>query len=270
MTHLMFDGYGVSSKIHLGDINRLNQTINLVLYDLGLRPIAPAFLLPYDYGLIPLDEGVSSYVFLQGGHFTIHTFPLRGCYFVDLFVQETVMPARFEKVLQTYWPSLKTSSRLFTAQRDGANASETFDPALVFGPHVMANVTFKQPFTMEQSNAFLEGLIQKIGMTPITRSYSVYDQYQNPTFLSSIVMIAESHLSVHLNLKTKVMYFDIFSCKMFDYSGIQKQLATLGTVNGWHVVPRGQKHDERSAQRKAKSIVTRKTKLALNWWKEHP
>ncbi len=268
MTHLMYDGYGVATKVKLGDINRLNQTINLVLYDLGLKPISPAFLLPYDYGLIPLDEGVSSYIFFRGGHFTIHTFPLRGCYFVDLFAQESIPPAKFEKVLQTYWPTVAKKSRLFDANRDGVNASETFDPQAVFGPHVMANVTLKTPLTIEQANRFLETLIHDIGMTPITRAYSIYDQYKQPTFLSGIVMIAESHLSIHLNLKTKVMYFDIFSCKMFDYSGIQKQLAQYGQVKGWHVVPRGQQHDERSFNRVAKTTINPKTKRALNWWKD--
>jgi S-adenosylmethionine/arginine decarboxylase-like enzyme len=268
MTHLMFDGYGVKTSVKLGEINLLNQTINLVLFDLGLKPISPAFLLPYDYGLVPLDEGVSSYIFLTGGHFTIHTFPLRGCYFVDLFVQADISAKRLQTILQKYWPSDLKKSRLFDAKRDQDNHSETFDAKSVFGPHVMANVTLNKPLTIEESNRFLETLIHDIDMTPITRAYSVFDQYKNPQFLSTIVMIAESHLSIHVNLKTNTMYFDIFSCKMFDYSGIQKQLAQFGLVNGWHIVPRGQKHDERSSNRKAKNVVSVKTKKALNWWKD--
>jgi S-adenosylmethionine/arginine decarboxylase-like enzyme len=141
----MFDGYGVKAKIPLGDTSFINQTINLVLFDLGLKPISPAYLLPYDYGLIPLDEGLSSYLFLEGGHLTIHTFPLRGCFFVDLYTPQTIDKKRFEKVLQTYWPSDIKVSRSFSANRLGKNQSETFDPKAVFGPHVMATLSIKKP-----------------------------------------------------------------------------------------------------------------------------
>ena len=264
----MFDGYGVKAKIPLGDTSFINQTINLVLFDLGLKPISPAYLLPYDYGLIPLDEGLSSYLFLEGGHLTIHTFPLRGCFFVDLYTPQTIDKKRFEKVLQTYWPSDIKVSRSFSANRLGKNQSETIDPKAVFGPHVMATLSIKKPLDLSQTNKFLENLIQNIGMTPITRAYGIYDRYDQPTFLSSIVMIAESHLSIHINLKTNQMFFDIFSCKMFDYSGIQTLLKDLGSIDGWHVVPRGEKHDPRSTKRKSTISISKKTKQALNWWKE--
>ena len=264
----MFDGYGIKAKIPLGDTSFINQTINLVLFDLGLKPISPAYLLPYDYGLIPLDEGLSSYLFLEGGHLTIHTFPLRGCFFVDLYTPQTIDKKRFEKVLQTYWPSDIKMSRSFSANRLGKNQSETFDPKAVFGPHVMATLSIKKPLDLSQTNKFLENLIQNIGMTPITRAYGIYDRYDQPTFLSSIVMIAESHLSIHINLKTNQMFFDIFSCKMFDYSGIQTLLKDLGSIDGWHVVPRGEKHDPRSTKRKSTISISKKTKPALNWWKE--
>ncbi len=268
MTHLMFDGYGVKATIPLGDSNFINQTINLVLFDLKIKPISPAYLLPYDYGLVPLDEGLSSYIFLDGGHLTIHTFPLRGCYFVDLSTQVNIDPKLFQKVLQRYWPSAMEKSRLFSADRNGLNQSEPFDPKSVFGPHVMATIQLKSPINLETSNRFLEGLIQDIGMTPITRAFGLYNQYHNSTFLSSIVMIAESHLSIHVNLKQNVMYFDIFSCKMFDYASVQGLLENMGKVKSWHVVPRGEKHDPRSTNRQAKTSMSSKAKQALNWWKD--
>ncbi len=268
MTHLMFDGYGVKASIALGNSNFINQTINLVLFDLKIKPISPAYLLPYDYGLVPIDEGLSSYIFLEGGHLTIHTFPLRGCYFVDLYTQQDIDPNYFHKVLQRYWPSAKPKSRLFSANRNGINQSEAFDPKSVFGPHVMATVQLTSNTNLESTNRFLEGLIDNIGMTPITRAFGLYNQYTNPTFLSSIVMIAESHLSIHVNLQENKMYFDIFSCKMFDYARVQGLLEKMGMVKSWHVVARGEKHDPRSTKRKAKIKINSKAKVALNWWKE--
>ncbi|MFZ9703646.1 MAG: S-adenosylmethionine decarboxylase [Bacilli bacterium] len=268
MTHFMFDGYGVKSTVPLGDANFVNQTINLVLRSLNIKPISPAYLLPYDYGLVPLDEGLSSFIFLPGGHLTIHTFPLRGCYFVDLTTQTTITEKQFAKALQTYWPSDAKKSRLFSANRIGENPNQPFDPTSVFGPHVMATLSLKKALTLEAANQFLEGLIADIGMTPITRAYGIYDTYQNPTYLSSIVMIAESHLSIHLNLKTNQMFFDIFSCKMFDYAPVKTLLNKFGNLEYWHVVPRGEKHDPRSTKRKSKVALPKQTKVALNWWKE--
>ncbi len=268
MTHLMFDGYGAKAKLPLGDASFINQTINLVLFDLGIKPISPAYLLPYDYGLVPLDEGLSSYIFLEGGHFTIHTFPLRGCFFVDFYTPKDISKENFEKIIQSYLPTNPKFSRLFSANRLGPNTSETFDPKEVFGPHVMATLQLGSLMTLETTNTFLEDLISKIGMTPITRAYGIYNRYKDPTYLSSIVMIAESHLSIHLNLKTKQMFFDIFSCKMFDYSQIQSNLKKLGNLQSWHVVPRGEKHDPRSTKRTSHLLLPNKTKQALNWWKE--
>lgn len=270
MTHFMFDGYGVKSNVPLGDANFINQTINLVLLTLKLKPVSPAYLLPYDYGLVPLDEGLSSFIFLPGGHLTIHTFPLRGCYFVDLTTQATINEKQFAKALQKYWPSDAKKSRLFSSNRNGENPVASFDPTSVFGPHVMATLKLKQPLTLETANRFLEGLIADIGMTPITRAYGIYDQYKQPSFLSSLVMIAESHLSIHLNLETKEMYFDIFSCKMFDYAPVKEMLASFGQLQYWHVVPRGEKHDPRSTNRMSKVKLSKQTKTALNWWKERP
>jgi S-adenosylmethionine/arginine decarboxylase-like enzyme len=132
----------------------------------------------------------------------------------------------------------------------------------------MATLSLQKTFTLSETNAFLEGLIQKIGMTPITRAYGIHDRYDQPKFLSSIVMIAESHLSIHINLKTNQMFFDIFSCKMFEYSSIQKLLTQFGSLDSWHVVPRGEKHDPRSSKRQSKLSIPKKTKQALNWWKD--
>jgi S-adenosylmethionine/arginine decarboxylase-like enzyme len=81
-------------------------------------------------------------------------------------------------------------------------------------------------------------------------------------------MIAESHLSIHINQKTNQMFFDIFSCKMFDYSSIQNILKELGNIESWHVVARGEKHDPRSTKRKSRISISQKSKRALNWWKE--
>jgi S-adenosylmethionine/arginine decarboxylase-like enzyme len=268
MTHFMLDAYGVKATIKLNQTHFINAILNVILLDLNLKPISPAFLLPYDYGLVPLDEGLSSYIFLQGGHLTIHTFPLRGCYFVDLFTPITIDQKKLIATFQKYLPFAIKPSRSFMSLRQPAT-DEKFDPQDVFGPHVLATFTPKQPLTLLDTNQLLEGLIRDIGMTAITRSFSLYDNYQDPKYLSGIVMIAESHLSVHQNLKTGEVFFDIFSCKMFDYGSLKTRLGErFGKVHSFQVIARGEKHDPRSAQRKSKATLSTKVKKALNIWKD--
>lgn len=270
MTHYMLDGYGVATTLPLGQADFVNETFNRILLELKLTPISPAFLLPYDYGLVPVDDGLSSFVFLKGGHATIHTFPLRGVYFVDIFSQDTLDETTVSHVFSTFLPYDTTLSRFFSVQRNLPVLSEQFNAADVFGPHVLARFNPQRNLQLEEANRFLERLIADIGMTPITRSFSILDRYQNPTFLSSIVMIAESHLSIHQNLQTHEVWFDIFSCKMFDYASVEALLAhAFGTVDYFSTIPRGQKHDERSSHLSNSKKLDEKTKEALNQWKNN-
>jgi S-adenosylmethionine/arginine decarboxylase-like enzyme len=52
-----------------------------------LNPIAPPNIIPYYYGKVKEDIGISAFILLEGGHVTIHTFPKRECYFIDCFTQ---------------------------------------------------------------------------------------------------------------------------------------------------------------------------------------
>ena len=270
MTHYMLDGYGVHASLPLRQADFVNETLNRILLELHLTPISPAFLLPYDYGLVPVDDGLSSFIFLQGGHATIHTFPLRGVYFVDIFSQTNLEEANVTHVFNTFLPFNPAISRSFSVQRDKPVHSEQFNSSEVFGPHVLARFNPQRNVSLEEANRFLEGLIADIGMTPITRSFSLLDRYQNPTYLSSIVMIAESHLSIHQNLQTHEVWFDIFSCKMFDYASVSSLLEhAFGKVDYFSTIPRGQKHDERSTHLTNSKKLDIKTKEALNQWKNN-
>ena len=84
MKHVMLDCYGANER-ELDDVKLINEILNKLVYKLKLRPIEPPHLLPYYYGSVKEDIGVSAKMLLLGGHVTIHTFPLRTCYFVDIF-----------------------------------------------------------------------------------------------------------------------------------------------------------------------------------------
>ena len=84
MKHIMLDCYGANER-QLDDVKLINELLNKLVYKLKLKPIEPPHLLPYYYGSVKEDIGVSGKLLLLGGHVTIHTFPLRTCYFVDIF-----------------------------------------------------------------------------------------------------------------------------------------------------------------------------------------
>mgnify|MGYP003319462097 CR=1 FL=1 len=81
---MTLDCYGANER-PLDDVKFINELLNKLVYKLQIKPIEPPHLLPYYYGTVKEDIGVSGKMLLLGGHVTIHTFPLRTCYFVDIF-----------------------------------------------------------------------------------------------------------------------------------------------------------------------------------------
>ena len=84
MKHMTLDCYGANER-PLDDVKFINEILNKLAYKLKINPIEPPHLLPYYYGSVKEDIGISGKMLLLGGHVTIHTFPLRTCYFIDIF-----------------------------------------------------------------------------------------------------------------------------------------------------------------------------------------
>ena len=76
---------------------------------------------------------------------------------------------------------------------------------------------------METFFDFLENLVSKINMDPICRTTVLKSSPVNPKYLSAIIVIAQSHISLHYNYETKKIYADIFSCAPFDYSSLDEE-----------------------------------------------
>ncbi|MCX6561209.1 MAG: hypothetical protein NTZ26_11945 [Candidatus Aminicenantes bacterium] len=76
MYHFTLDAFrGFRSR--LDDIHLVHEVLDEIPLRLGLKALMPPFVLPYYNGVIPEDCGISAFVFLAGGHFTIHTFSFR-------------------------------------------------------------------------------------------------------------------------------------------------------------------------------------------------
>ncbi len=242
MKHAMIDCYGCKNH-NLENLLYINDTLNKLAYKLGLEPIANPYLIPYYYGRVKEDIGVSAFLLLKGGHITIHTFPLRECYFLDAFstdnFEEKVLADTLEQLLPY---NRKISTFSSSARRRFTNIEFPFDPNNNFGPHCLATIKMKKPFTMDECYDFLDRIVYKINMDPITRPYVIKNKITTPEYLSGIIIIAQSHISIHYDYQSHNAYFDIFSCAAFDYSNVENILKELGKVVAMELVVRGTKH----------------------------
>ena len=123
----------------------------------------------------------------------------------------------------------KISTISTSDRRKFVNIELPFDPNNNFGPHCLAELKIDRNFSMDECYDFLDKFVYKIDMDPITRPYIIKDRVENPDYLSGIIIIAQSHISIHYDYKTQHAYFDIFSCAAFDYSKIEDFLSFKGS-----------------------------------------
>lgn len=115
-----------------------------------------------------------------------------------------------------------------------------------FGPHITIDLKGCPKEILadyELHFNFLKSLPEMIGMTPITQPYVFPYSGLVPEDrgITGILIIAESHLSIHSFEEKGYCFIDIFSCKPFDYElAIQKTLEIFKpTTHEINVVQRG-------------------------------
>lgn len=242
MKHSTFDCYGVN-KYLLDDVKLINELLPSLAFRLGLKPIAPTTLIPYYYGKIKEDIGISAHILLSCGHITIHTFPLRMCYFLDVFSINDFDENILKDFLMLSLPFDSTLSIFNTSLRkENTFQMLPYDKENDFGPHLMMQINSNEVFDMEKIYNFLEHLAYDINMEPITRAFVLKDKIDNEKYLSGIIVIAESHISFHYEINSQKIYFDVFSCKPFDYNNVSELLSKIGEVKSNVLIPRGSKH----------------------------
>lgn len=242
MKHTMIDCYG-SKNHNLENLVYINDTLNKVAYRLGLEPISTPYLIPYYYGRVKEDIGVSGFLLLKGGHITIHTFPLRECYFVDVFSTKDYDTDKVVDIFESLLPFNRNISTISSSDRRKFESIEQeFDPSLNFGPHYLSEIKLSKDLTMDECFDFLDDFVYKIDMDPISRPYVIKNKVGDADYLSGIIVIAQSHISIHYDYKKKHAYFDIFSCAAFDYTKVEDLIKKLGDVLSNELVVRGTKH----------------------------
>ena len=97
----------------------------------------------------------------------------------------------------------------------------------MFGPHLtldMYGCSKKKLRDVGYISSFLDQLPTQIGMTKIFPPYVFQYSGLKPEDwgVSGIILIAESHISIHTFVEKEYASFDIFSCKDFDTAAAEK------------------------------------------------
>ncbi|MFH1851515.1 MAG: adenosylmethionine decarboxylase [Candidatus Neomarinimicrobiota bacterium] len=90
-----------------------------------------------------------------------------------------------------------------------------------YGPHLMLDLSNCNPDKLndlEYCYRLLDSLPESIGMTKITRPYVFRYEGKVPedAGITGVVIIAESHISIHTYPLKNYAFVDVFSCKPFD------------------------------------------------------
>ncbi|MGK3993613.1 S-adenosylmethionine decarboxylase [Sorangium sp. So ce1024] len=249
LTHFTMDGFhGFRSRFD--DVKLAQELLEEVPGVLKLKPVMPPFILPYYNGVVAEDCGISAFVLLLGGHLTIHTFSFRECFFADLVYPGAFDPQRVQMMLQTTLPCRSVFTQ--TVDRgDGGDLQErrgheVVSPEADFGPHLFLQFSpYRGPTSLDALFDIFDHLPSKIGMTPIMRPFVVKTATKDGSpVISAMVMIAESHITLHIFPDSDEAFFDLFSCKFFDVEPVVSVLAEQlgGNVTEQVLVPRGQRY----------------------------
>ncbi|MBI5388863.1 adenosylmethionine decarboxylase [Candidatus Woesearchaeota archaeon] len=101
-----------------------------------------------------------------------------------------------------------------------------------FGPHLMLDLGDCNREALENLNLVFDVLNQlpdKIGMTKITQPYvfKYHGVVPEDWGITGVVIIAESHISIHTFPEKRYVFIDLFSCKTFDVEKAKKYLIKI-------------------------------------------
>lgn len=245
MYHFMMDAFkGYRSR--LDDILLVHELLEEIPLKMGLKTVMPPFVLPYYNGITPEDCGISAFVFLAGGHFTIHTFSYREAFFVDLlYPGQFDVNALAERIKDAFPAERVTTYSVERNRKESFPRNITIDESMDFGPHLFLDFNdYEGPRTLEGLFDLFDAMPYKIDMTPIIRPYVQKNNIDGKRVFSALTMIAESHISLHYFADTKQAYLDLFSCRFFDYDNVIAKLESDlgGSASNKVLIPRGSKY----------------------------
>ncbi len=246
--HYVLDAYGLSAESGNSLIS-INELLVQLSKEMDLEAVMPPFLLPYYYSADPEDGGISAFVICRGGHITIHTFPYRSCYFMDILTDNLLFADKVEHFMNSYLYASNLNSSLIDRRFPDTVPTSGVDKICDFGPHYLISVK-NMEMTFNGIFSWLDSIAEKVNMLPISRPYVIYDSIENPQFISGIIVVAQSHVAVHYSIKEKTANIDIFSCSFLENEIIERILKqSFGDNATWVLFPRGSKYTNKYLSR---------------------
>jgi S-adenosylmethionine/arginine decarboxylase-like enzyme len=237
----MIDAYGCIPE-QTNNFMLVNDFLINTVSKLEMAPIMPPYVLPFYYSEDAEDVGISAFTICdEGSHVTIHTFPQRSCYFVDIltnsFLSEEEVADFVKKQLYASNLSIHTVDR-----RDFDSDETAVDSQNDFGPHYMASVKSPQ-VDFEGIYRWLDTIAPEINMQPISRPYVIYNRVNDPSYISGVLVVAQSHIAFHYSIEDDVANVDIFSCSFLGNGVVEALLnACFGDKVRLKLFARGSKH----------------------------
>jgi S-adenosylmethionine/arginine decarboxylase-like enzyme len=261
MYHFLYDAYN-GYRSRLDDILLVHEFLEEVPLKLGAKTVMPPFVLPYYNGVVPEDCGISAFVFLAGGHFTLHTFSYRGAFFVDFLNPGAFNRKRLNGLIDDVFPAQRKFENCINRTAGERPVRPAMDVKKDFGPHLFLDIEdYSGPETMDGIFAYLDRLPSKIGMTPIIRPYVVKNLVEGQAVVSGLTMIAESHIALHVFRESRRACFDLFSCTFFDTRKVPREIKRdlRGRVARETLISRGSKY------KKYGETAAQKVKFSRAW-----
>ena len=210
----MLDAYDCNFE-QANSVMVVNNLLVTVANELKMQPIMPPYVLPYYYCDEAEDGGISAFILCENGsHITIHTFPYRYCYFVDVLTDKFFAEADAVDLVnrQIYARNINVNT---VDRRVYNGTSDEIDSSVDFGPHYMITAN-NFDVNMESIFRWLDCIAPKINMLPISRPYVIFDRVNDPKYISGILVVAQSHIAFHYSIEEKTANIDIFSCSFLD------------------------------------------------------
>ena len=239
--HYMIDAYGCFSE-QTNNFMLINDFLINVTHKLDMKPVMPPYILPFYYSEDAEDVGISAFVICdEGSHVTIHTFPQRSCYFIDILTNSFLAEDEVSDFIrnQLYASNLYIHT---VDRREFECDTGTVDSMNDFGPHYMAAVN-SPDVSFEGIYKWLDTIAPEINMQPISRPIVVYDKVKNPSYISGILVVAQSHIAFHYSIEDDVANIDIISCSFLGNGVVEKLLNDcFGDKIKLKLFARGSKH----------------------------
>lgn len=219
----------INVKEDLNDLKHIYDYLDGVIANvLKLKSLHKPILIPYYYGKKEEDCGVSCYAFFAGGYLTLHIFEKRRIAYFDIVSDKKIDN---KKVLTGLENFMGTSEyNIYDNQIENKVYNEN-----IFGPHYFCFGKSKSSIDADSLLKLSELIINKIKMTPITHPVIVKDKNEMRVFTA----IAESHIC--LTVFDKDLVVDVFSCKMFDISKLEKILSNYLEIENKRIYTRSNK-----------------------------